>query len=69
MSLKVEIDREADGRWIAEVLSLPGVMAYGATQHDALQRVKAIALRVIADRIEHGEWESSSFHFEVAPAA
>jgi predicted RNase H-like HicB family nuclease len=51
----VNIDREEDGRWIAEVLELPGVLAYGQTEDDALTRVKALSLRVLADRIEHGE--------------
>lgn len=55
MNLKVEMDQEADGRWIAEVVELPGVLAYGATQEDALAGAKALALRVVADRIEHGE--------------
>jgi predicted RNase H-like HicB family nuclease len=53
--LKIETDREADGRWIAEVTALPGVLAYGSDEADAITKVKALALRVIADRIEHGE--------------
>lgn len=52
MSYKIEIDREVDGRWIAEVPSLPGVLAYGKTKQLALARGKALALRVIADQIE-----------------
>jgi predicted RNase H-like HicB family nuclease len=55
MHLKIEIEREADGRWIAEVLELPGCLAYGSTQADALAKAKALALRVLADRMEHGE--------------
>jgi predicted RNase H-like HicB family nuclease len=55
MNLKIEIEREADGRWIAEVVELPGCLAYGSTQADALARAKALALRVLADRMEHGE--------------
>lgn len=55
MNLKIEIEREADGRWIAEVMELPGCLAYGRTQADALARAKALALRVLADRLEHGE--------------
>ncbi|MBI4164388.1 MAG: type II toxin-antitoxin system HicB family antitoxin [Acidobacteria bacterium] len=54
MSYKIEVEREVDGRWIAEVPSLPGVLAYGKTKQLALARVKALALRVIADRIERG---------------
>ena len=46
---------EADGRWIAEVLDLPGVLAYGATPEEAKAKVQALALRVVADRLEHGE--------------
>jgi predicted RNase H-like HicB family nuclease len=55
MCLTVNIDREEDGRWIAEVPELSGVLAYGQTQDDAITRVKALSLRVLADRIEHGE--------------
>jgi predicted RNase H-like HicB family nuclease len=51
----VELEREADGRWIAEVLALPGVLAYGATREEALARAEVLALRVLADRLEHGE--------------
>ena len=53
--MKIEIDREDDGRWIAEVPDLPGVMGYGDTRETALAHVKALALRAIADRLEHGE--------------
>jgi predicted RNase H-like HicB family nuclease len=53
--LKVELEQEADGRWLAEVIDLPGVLAYGATRDEALARAQALALRVIADRLEHGE--------------
>jgi predicted RNase H-like HicB family nuclease len=55
MKLRVEFDRETDGRWIAEVPELPGVLAYGKTRSEALAAVEALALRVIADRIENGE--------------
>ena len=55
-SLAVEFDREADGRWIAEIPKLPGVMAYGATKREAQQRVYAIALRTIADSVEQGSF-------------
>ncbi len=54
-SLTIELEQELDGRWIADIVALPGVMVYGATSDDALQSVKALALRVLADRIEHGE--------------
>ena len=55
MTLTIEIEQETDGRWLAEVPSLPGVMTYGQTQTDAFARVQALALRVLADRLEHGE--------------
>ena len=51
----VELELEEDGRWIAEVPSLPGVMVYAKTRDEALVRVEALALRVLADRLEHGE--------------
>ena len=57
MKLKVEFEQETDGRWIAEVSELPGVLAYGRTRAEALAAVEALALRVIADRIENGELE------------
>jgi predicted RNase H-like HicB family nuclease len=53
--LKVEIEREEDGRWIAEVPELPGVLAYGASASEAQARVQVLALRGVADRLEHGE--------------
>jgi len=53
--MNIEIEREDDGRWIAEVTDLPGVMVYGQTRDEALAKVEALALRVIADRIDHGE--------------
>ncbi len=55
MCLTVNLDREDDSRWIAEVLELPGVLVYGETQDDAIAKAKALSLRVLADRIEHGE--------------
>ena len=53
--LRVECEKEEDGRWIAEVPALPGVLAYGITKADASAKAKALALRVIADRLENGE--------------
>ena len=55
MTFRVEIEQEEDGRWIAEVTDLSGVLAYGQTQEEAKAKVQALALRVIADRLEHGE--------------
>jgi predicted RNase H-like HicB family nuclease len=53
--LKVEVDLEDDGRWLAEVVDLPGVLAYGHTREEAVDRAQALSLRVMADRLEHGE--------------
>ena len=55
MTLGIELDREDDGRWLAEVPAFAGVMCYGETRDDAVARVQALALRVLADRLEHGE--------------
>ncbi len=52
---RVEFEQETDGRWIADIPDLPGVMTYGTTREDALAKCQALALRVLADRIEHGE--------------
>jgi len=54
-SMIVEIELEEDGRWIAEVPDLPGVMTYGQSREEAISKAKALALRVLADRLEHGE--------------
>jgi predicted RNase H-like HicB family nuclease len=53
--MKVEIEREEDGRWIAEIPELPGVMVYGNSRNEAISKAEALALRVLADRLEHGE--------------
>jgi predicted RNase H-like HicB family nuclease len=53
--LVVQCEREEDGRWIAEVLGIPGALVYGQTRAEALSKVQALALRVLADRLEHGE--------------
>jgi len=55
MRLTIETEREADGRWIAEVPELPGVLAYGASENEAAAKAEALALRVLADRLDHGE--------------
>jgi predicted RNase H-like HicB family nuclease len=59
MNLTVEFEQEEDGRWLAEIAALPGVMVYGQTREEAAARVQALALRVIADRLEHGEAEGA----------
>jgi predicted RNase H-like HicB family nuclease len=53
--MRIEIEQEQDGRWLGEIPDLPGVLAYGGNREEALARVKALALRVMADRLEHGE--------------
>jgi len=53
--MKIEIEREEDDRWIADVPDLPGALAYGATRQEAISKVQTLALRMIADRLEHGE--------------
>jgi predicted RNase H-like HicB family nuclease len=55
MNFIVETEQEKDGRWLAEVLELPGVMAYGDTPEQARAKAQALALRVVAERLEHGE--------------
>jgi predicted RNase H-like HicB family nuclease len=55
MCLKVVLDREEDGRWIAEVPELSGVLVYGQTEVDAITKVKALCLRLLPERLEHGE--------------
>jgi predicted RNase H-like HicB family nuclease len=55
IGMRIEIEQEEDGRWLTEIPELPGVMVYGATREEAIARVKALALRVLADSLEHGE--------------
>jgi predicted RNase H-like HicB family nuclease len=55
MQIAIETEIEEDGRWIAEVPALPGTLAYGATREEAIRHVQALALRVIADRLDHEE--------------
>jgi predicted RNase H-like HicB family nuclease len=55
MNFIVELEQEDDGRWIAEVVEIPGALAYGRTQEEAMARTEALALRVLADRLERGE--------------
>lgn len=61
MNLSVELDRETDGRWLAEVPDLPGVLAFGQSREEALAHAQALALRVLAERLEHGEAAPDSF--------
>ena len=55
VNLRIETEQEEDGRWIAEIPELPGVMVYGTSRDEAVSRVKALALRALADRLENGE--------------
>jgi len=55
VAFRIELEQEIDGRWIAEVVELPGVLAYGATQEHAIAQVQALALRVVADQLEHDQ--------------
>jgi predicted RNase H-like HicB family nuclease len=66
MDFEIVFDREDDGRWIAEIESLPGVLAYGESQQEAQSKVEAIALRVIADRIEENRSAPTAVRFAVA---
>jgi predicted RNase H-like HicB family nuclease len=68
MVLKIELDQEEDGRWITEVIDIPGAMAYGATAEQAKAKAQAIALRVLADRLEHGETTSELSNISFAAA-
>lgn len=68
MILTIELDREEDGRWIAEVLEIPGVLAYGETSEQAKSKAQALALRVLADRLEHGEASESLASISFAAA-
>jgi predicted RNase H-like HicB family nuclease len=55
MALQIEVEQEEDGLWIAEVPQLPGVLAYAQTRQEAIDRVQALCLRVLAERLDHGE--------------
>ncbi|MGH2608267.1 MAG: type II toxin-antitoxin system HicB family antitoxin [Tepidiformaceae bacterium] len=68
MTFTVEIEQEDDGRWIAEVLELPGVLTYGQSPEEAKAKVQALALRVVADRLEHGEAGSDLLSISFAAA-
>ncbi len=69
MTFKVEIEQEEDGRWIAEVVDLPGVLAYGKSADEAKAKVQALALRMIADRLEQGESGPDLLSISFATAA
>ena len=64
----IQHEREEDGRWIAEVPELPGVLAYGATADEAMAKAEALALRVLAERLEHNEAKPQSISIGIAAA-
>ena len=68
MKFTIECEQEEDGRWLAEVIELPGVLGYGRTPEEAMSRVQALGLRVLADRIEHGEETSALMSISFAMA-
>jgi predicted RNase H-like HicB family nuclease len=69
MNFTLECEQEVDGRWIAEVPELPGVLAYGSSSADAMAKAEVLALRVIADRLENGESEPVSISFSLPLSA
>ncbi len=69
MVFKLELEQEEDGRWIGEVPELPGVMIYGDTREQAIAKVQALALRVLADRLEHGEMSAEPVRVSFVEAA
>jgi predicted RNase H-like HicB family nuclease len=69
MVFKLELEREEDGRWIAEVPELPGVMVYDDSRERAIAKVQALALRVLADRLEHGEMSAEPVRVSFVEAA
>ena len=66
MEYQIEFEQEDDGRWIAEISTLPGVMAYGVSKTEAESKVEAMALRVIADRMERESTTMTNVHFAIA---
>ena len=66
MNLSIESEREADGRWLAEVPQLPGVLAYGVDRNQALSRAQILALRVLAERLEHDEGHPETISISIA---
>ena len=68
MNFHIEHEQEADGRWLAEVPEIPGVLAYGATKQEAVGRAQALALRALAERIENGDNQPIGINFMLAAA-
>lgn len=69
MNFTIEHEQESDGRWLAEVPELPGVMAYGSTSLEAMSKAEILALRVIADRLEHNENRPFAINISIPVAA
>ena len=69
MNFTLECEQEEDGRWLAEVLELPGALAYGATQDGAMAKAEALALRVLAERLERGEVRPIAISISLPAAA
>ena len=68
MNFTIEHAREEDGRWLAEVPELPGVLAYGSTQDEAMAKAEVLALRVLAERLEHAETGPQPISIAIAAA-
>jgi predicted RNase H-like HicB family nuclease len=66
MNFEIECEREEDGRWLAEVPQLPGVLAYGGSANDAMAKAQILALRVLAERLEHNETGPQAITFTLA---
>jgi len=62
VKLSIELEREDDGRWIAEAMEIPGVMAYASTREEAIGNIERLAIDAIADRVAHGEMPASAFN-------
>lgn len=69
MNFNLECEREDDGRWLAEVSQLPGVLAYGASRNEAMARAEVLALRVLAEQLEHGETRPLDISISIPAAA
>jgi len=69
MQFQLECEREDDGRWLAEIAAIPGVLAYGASANEAMAKAEVLALRVLAEQLEHGEAKPSDISISLPAAA
>jgi predicted RNase H-like HicB family nuclease len=69
MNFNIEYEQETDGRWLAEVAQLPGVLAYGASAEEAMAKVEVLALRVLAERLERQETRAINISISIPQAA